>query len=95
VECESGFFRQAAFKPLTAGKGKSTKPTGWGRIFATLIRHGHDKDGLMRYTARQIGLFYKEALRAEAQAQAGAIIAVNLGMAGGKEATKAVKNLTA
>jgi hypothetical protein len=48
----------------------------------------------MNYTARQIGLYYAEALKAEGRAQAHAIIATNLGVNGGKEARKAVKQLS-
>jgi hypothetical protein len=51
------------------------------------------EDSLTRYTARQLELFYKEGERMDNERQAAAIIAANLGMAGGKEATKAVKNL--
>jgi hypothetical protein len=48
----------------------------------------------MAYTVRQIELFYREALRHEAEAQARAIVAANLGFAGGKEARSAVDSLT-
>ncbi|GHU34226.1 hypothetical protein AGMMS50256_27550 [Betaproteobacteria bacterium] len=48
----------------------------------------------MSYTARQIGLYYREALKAEGREQARAILATNLGMAGGKEAQKVVKQLS-
>ena len=48
----------------------------------------------MGYTFRQIALYYREALAAEGRDQAAAIIAANLGMAGGKAAQKAVKQMT-
>jgi len=48
----------------------------------------------MRYTQRQIGLFYREAIAFEAESHAAGIIAANLGFTGGKEAQKAVKKLT-
>ena len=47
----------------------------------------------MDYTARQLALFYKEAIAHEAESQAGAILAANLGFAGGKEAQRAVNRL--
>ena len=47
----------------------------------------------MDYTARQLMLFFKEAIRHENEAQAGAILAANLGFAGGKETQRAVKAL--
>ncbi|MDR1936848.1 MAG: hypothetical protein LBS49_14970 [Candidatus Accumulibacter sp.] len=47
----------------------------------------------MGYTARQLALYYREAVAAENRAQAQAIVAANLGFAGGKEAQKAVKGL--
>ncbi|GHU00014.1 hypothetical protein AGMMS49960_06990 [Betaproteobacteria bacterium] len=47
----------------------------------------------MDYTARQLTLYYKEALAAEMEAQAGAIVTTNLGFAGGKAAQGAVERL--
>jgi hypothetical protein len=47
----------------------------------------------MDYTGRQIALYYREAVKAEGREQARAIVATNLGLAGGKEARKAVKAL--
>ncbi|MDR2259546.1 MAG: hypothetical protein LBE06_01145 [Azoarcus sp.] len=47
----------------------------------------------MDYTARQLTLFYREAIRHEREAQAAAIVAANLGFAGGKEARRAVDAL--
>jgi hypothetical protein len=48
----------------------------------------------MNYTARQIGLYYKEAVRHENAAQAASIVAANLGFAGGKDATRVIRELT-
>jgi precorrin isomerase len=48
----------------------------------------------MDYTARQIALYYREAVAAENERQAAAIVATNLGFAGGKEAKRAVERLT-
>jgi len=48
----------------------------------------------MDYTMRQLTLFYTEALRHEAKKHAEDIVSVNLGMAGGKTADKAVRELT-
>ncbi|MDR0736106.1 MAG: hypothetical protein LBF51_04610 [Zoogloeaceae bacterium] len=48
----------------------------------------------MHYTARQLALFFREAMRAENRHQAQAIIAANLGFAGGNEAQKAISRLT-
>jgi hypothetical protein len=48
---------------------------------------------LMDYTSRQLALYYREAMRFDAESQAGAIIAANLGFAGGKEAQRAVNRL--
>jgi hypothetical protein len=48
----------------------------------------------MGYTTRQIALFYREAVAGEGERQAAAIVAANLGLAGGKEARKAVERLT-
>jgi hypothetical protein len=48
----------------------------------------------MDYTMRQITLFYREALRHENERQARAIVATNLGLAGGKEAKRTVEQLT-
>ncbi|MDR1063250.1 MAG: hypothetical protein LBL48_04850 [Azoarcus sp.] len=48
----------------------------------------------MGYTMRQIELYYREAFRFENERQAAAIVAANLGFAGGKEAKKAVRALT-
>jgi precorrin isomerase len=47
----------------------------------------------MDYTARQLALFFREAMKAENRHQAQAIIAANLGFAGGKEARRAVNEL--
>ena len=47
----------------------------------------------MGYTLRQLMLYYREAVAAEGRDQAAAIIAANLGFAGGKEAKKAVERL--
>ncbi|MDR2365188.1 MAG: hypothetical protein LBD68_04940 [Zoogloeaceae bacterium] len=47
----------------------------------------------MDYTARQIMLFYREAIRHENAEQAGRILAANLGFSGGKAAQRAVKEL--
>lgn len=47
----------------------------------------------MDYTLRQLMLFFREAVQHENESQAGAILAANLGFAGGKEALKAVKSL--
>jgi hypothetical protein len=80
--------------PPGGGTGKGTRRgEGWGEVFATLIRSGHQRGELMDYTARQIGLFYREAMKAEGRRQAAAIIAANLGYAGGKEAKKAISRL--
>ncbi|MCL2524602.1 MAG: hypothetical protein FWF20_07095 [Betaproteobacteria bacterium] len=43
---------------------------------------------------RQLELYYRETRQAEATAQAGAIAAATYGMAGGKEAGKAIAKLT-
>jgi len=43
---------------------------------------------------RQIVLYFTEAMRHEAQKHAENIVSVNLGMNGGKAASKAVKELT-
>jgi hypothetical protein len=48
----------------------------------------------MNYTMRQIDLYYREALRHENEAQARAIVAANLGFAGGPAARKTVHELT-
>ena len=48
----------------------------------------------MDYTKRQITLFYSEAIRAEGRRQASAIVAANLGFAGGKDARRAVSALS-
>jgi hypothetical protein len=47
----------------------------------------------MDYTARQIALYYREALRYENEAQATAILAANLGFSGGKDAQRAINRL--
>ncbi|MDR3055264.1 MAG: hypothetical protein LBU53_07665 [Zoogloeaceae bacterium] len=47
----------------------------------------------MRYTARQIALFFREAIRAENEQQARAICAANLGFSGGKETKNAINEL--
>jgi hypothetical protein len=88
-EANKAFFTP----PGRLSRWRNGQSPGWGEVFATLIRHGHRSCELMSYTARQIGLYYKEALRAEGREQARAIVATNLGMTGGKEARKAVKDL--
>jgi hypothetical protein len=67
---------------------------GWGRIFATLIQHGHRASDLTDYTLRQLMLYYGECLQNDNARLAAGIMAVNLGFAGGKEATRAIKGLT-
>ncbi|GHU11473.1 hypothetical protein FACS1894185_4760 [Betaproteobacteria bacterium] len=47
----------------------------------------------MDYTSRQITLYYKEALAAEMEAQAQAIVTTNLGFAGGKAAQEVVERI--
>jgi hypothetical protein len=47
----------------------------------------------MNYTARQLALYYREAIRHENEAQAAAIVAANLGFIGGKEATRVINKL--
>jgi hypothetical protein len=48
----------------------------------------------MGYTTRQLSLYYREAIHHENAAQAAAILAANLGFAGGNAARRAVERLT-
>lgn len=61
------------------------------------MRHGHPADALSRYTTRQVALYHREALRAEARAQADRIEAAWLGTAaawgGGKSIEDYVRKL--
>ncbi|GAB5500989.1 MAG: hypothetical protein PsegKO_33000 [Pseudohongiellaceae bacterium] len=57
-----GFFCGARGRPQQAEQG-------FGRLIATLIRHGHDRRELLEvYTLPQLRLFYREALAQEAEA---------------------------
>ena len=47
----------------------------------------------MDYTARQLALYYREALALDAERVADAIMAVNMGLAGGREAQRMVRAL--
>ncbi|MDR1890105.1 MAG: hypothetical protein LBQ81_12135 [Zoogloeaceae bacterium] len=47
----------------------------------------------MRYTTRQLALYFREAMRAENEQQARAILAANLGFSGGKAAKQALGEL--
>jgi len=49
----------------------------------------------MNYTMPQIELYLREALRHEGEAQAAAIMAVNLGFTGGQKANAAISKLNA
>ncbi|WPP47089.1 hypothetical protein [Pseudomonas sp. AN-1] len=73
--------------------GRAGKTAGWGVIFATLIAAGHSREALGGYTARQLELFYREALSREDRLQARQLLATNLGFAGGAAAEAELRRL--
>lgn len=78
-------FRAAAGN-AAPGAGADRRAGGGARVgelFARLIRHGHDQAALGGYTVRQMRLYEREALAAEAAARADRIeeIAVAIGAA--------------
>ena len=102
---QRAFFRAARQQPAghRAGKRRLEGPrnrtdsadsgVGWGDIYATLIAHGHRYSDLGTYTARQLKLFYKQALQLDRQRSAMRLLDVNTGMAGGDAAKDRMNEL--
>lgn len=93
---ERAFFRPPCPEPRGGhipGAGAGTATIDWGEIYATLVAHGHRAHDLGSYTARQLKLYYREALRLERQRSARRLADVNAAMAGGDAATNRLQNL--
>ena len=94
---ERSFFRPPCPEPGHGdlpGAGAGAATIDWGEIYATLIAHGHRAHDLGEYTARQLKLYYREALRLERQRSARRLVDVNAAMAGGDAATTRLQDLT-
>ena len=93
---ERAFFRQPRQKPrhgAVPGGNGSAEPIGWGEIYATLIAHGHRAGEIGGYTARQLELYFREALRLDRQHSASRLADVNAAFAGGEAAKGRLKAL--
>lgn len=90
MESQSTFFSTQC---VQADTHDNTSTIRWSTIFNCLIANGHSKADLVRYTQRQIELFYKEIQREKNHAKADMIEAVNQGFGGGKELGNYLKKL--
>lgn len=87
------FFYGRCHPHPAAAAGQGEDAVGFGCIFATLIRAGHNPDRLGHYTARQLTLYYREALQLQKQDSIHRILDVIAGHAGGQAATTRINAL--
>ncbi|HBI6952372.1 TPA: hypothetical protein K8N55_005143 [Serratia marcescens] len=92
MDGESAFFYERCRPSNHAARSQGETVT-FGRIFATLIRAGHNPDRLGYYTARQLTLYYREALALQAQDSIARILDANAGFVGGQSATSRINAL--
>ena len=92
VDPEPTFFYERC-RPAGRNQDNTGEIVGFGSIFATLIRAGHDQGRLGTYTLRQLTLYYSEALRQHRQECIDRVIDVNAAYAGGNYATQRVNAL--
>jgi hypothetical protein len=89
---EPAFFYDCCRPPVN--HSSSTGETvSFGRVFATLIRAGHNPDRLAHYTYRQLMLYYREALSLANQDSITRILDAYAGSAGGQSANTRINAL--
>ncbi|EGV50166.1 hypothetical protein [endosymbiont of Tevnia jerichonana] len=89
MEGQQRFFRPPPGCP--AGSQAKGERSGWGGVFAKLIRHGHQREQLPHYTRRQLELYFRQAERQEAADRAGRIVDIRAALS--KEGDRLIKAL--
>jgi hypothetical protein len=93
VGTQPRFFYRRGNPKNKSVPGKQEKVIGYGQLFSTLVRAGHDPQRLPHYTQRQLELYYCEAVKQTCRERADFIVDIFAGTNGGNNATQLINAL--